>query len=104
VLRLMLHSCAVPLQIEKEVKAFGRSSGRAARSCIVVGGVAMQAGGRWWAGYVADMAVWLHQHSMQPLCVRLLQSPLSLEVLFHLHVAILACRSKGMISAQAWRL
>jgi len=29
-------------QIEKEVKAFARSSGRQARSCIVVGGAAMQ--------------------------------------------------------------
>lgn len=29
-------------QIEKEVRAFSRTSGRSARSCIVVGGVAMQ--------------------------------------------------------------
>ncbi len=29
-------------QIEKEVRAFSRTSGRLARSCIVVGGVAMQ--------------------------------------------------------------
>ena len=32
----------VTLQIEKEVRAFSHTSGRQARSCIVVGGVAMQ--------------------------------------------------------------
>ncbi len=43
----MLQGCVCivplcPLQIEKEVRAFSRTSGRSVRSCIVVGGVAMQ--------------------------------------------------------------
>lgn len=38
----LTHMLVVNVQIEKEVKAFARSSGRLARSCIVVGGAAMQ--------------------------------------------------------------
>jgi superfamily II DNA/RNA helicase len=34
--------CAVTAQIEKEVRAFSHTCGRSVRSCIVVGGVAMQ--------------------------------------------------------------